>query len=118
MLIIGVFCAFLGLGIINSWIVISIMFREFTITGLRLYGLSKGIVLEAKKIGKHKTVSQVVGIFIIFFAVILSKTIPESVIVPFLYKKLIPLLMGYIVAITVFSGVYYFWVNRKAIRTF
>jgi len=117
-LIIGVFCAFLGLGIINSWIVILIMFREFTITGLRLYSLSKGIVLEAKKIGKHKTVSQVVGIFIIFFAIILSKIIPESVIVPFLYKKLIPLLMGYIAAITVFSGVYYFWVNRKAIRTF
>ncbi|MCK4912733.1 MAG: CDP-diacylglycerol--glycerol-3-phosphate 3-phosphatidyltransferase [Candidatus Omnitrophica bacterium] len=117
-LIIGVFCAFIELGIVNSWMVILIMLREFIITGLRLYGLNKGIVLEAKKFGKHKTVSQVVGIFVIFFAVIFSKTIPESAIVPFLYEKIIPLIMGYIVIITVFSGVYYFWVNRKAIRTF
>ena len=95
-----------------------IMLREFIITGLRLYGLNKGIVLEAKKFGKHKTVSQVVGIFVIFFALILSKILPGSLIVPFLYGKLIPLLMWYIVIITVSSGIYYFWVNRKAIRTF
>jgi len=117
-LIIGVFCAFLELGVVSSWMVILIMFREFIITGLRLYGLSKGIVLEAKKFGKHKTVSQVVGIFVIFFAVIFSKTIPNNSIVVFLQDKLIPLLMLYIVMITVFSGVYYFWINRKAIRTF
>jgi len=117
-LIIGVFCAFLELGIINSWMVILIMFREFIITGLRLYGLNKGIVLEAKRFGKNKTVSQVVGIFVIFFAIISSKIIPENSIVIFFQKKFIPLLMLYIVAITIFSGVYYFWVNRKAIRTF
>lgn len=117
-LIIGVFCAFLELGIINSWMVSLIMFREFIITGLRLYGLNKGTVLEARRFGKHKTVSQVVGIFVIFFALILSKILPGSLIVPFLYGKLIPLLMWYIVIITVFSGIYYFWVNRKVIRTF
>ena len=117
-LIIGVFCAFLELGIINSWMVILIMFREFIVTGLRLYSLNKGIVLEAKKFGKHKTVSQVVGIFVIFFALILSKILPGSLIVSFLYGKLIPVLMWYIVIITLSSGVYYFWVNRKAIRTF
>lgn len=117
-LIIGVFCALLELGIINSWMVILIMFREFIITGLRLYGLNKGIVLEARKLGKHKTVSQVIGIFIILLALILSKIIPESSTVSFLYGKLIPLLMWYIVIITLSSGVYYFWVNRKAIRTF
>ena len=117
-LIIGVFCAFLELGVVNSWMGSLIMFREFIITGLRLYGLNKGIVLEAKKFGKHKTVSQVVGVFIIFFALILSKIMPRSSAVSFLYEKLIPLLMWYIVIITVFSGIYYFCVNRKAIRTF
>lgn len=117
-LIIGVFCAFLELGIVNSWMVSLIMFREFIITGLRLYGLNKGIVLEAKNFGKHKTVSQVIGIFVILIALILSKIMPGSLIVSFLFGKFIPALMWYIVIITVSSGIYYFWVNRKVIRTF
>ena len=65
-LIIGVLCAFLELGVINTWMVSLIMLREFIVTGLRLYGLNRGVVLEAKRLGKHKTVSQVVGIFVIF----------------------------------------------------
>ena len=44
-LIIGVFCAFLELGIVNSWMVSLIMLREFIITSLRLYSLNKGAVL-------------------------------------------------------------------------
>ncbi len=117
-LIIGVFCAFLELGIINAWMVSLIMFREFIITGLRLYSLNKGVVLEAKRLGKHKTFSQVSGVFIIFVALILSKLLPGSRIVYFLYRTLIPVVMWYVVLITLFSGVYYFWVNRRAIRTF
>ena len=117
-LIIGVFCAFLELRVINAWMISLIMFREFIITGLRLYGFNKGIVLEAKKLGKHKTVSQVAGIIIIFIALILSEILPGSRIVFLLYRKFIPLMMWYIVIITHLSGVNYFWANRKAIRTF
>lgn len=116
-LIIGVFCAFLELKVVNTWMVSLIMLREFIITGLRLYGLNKGVVLEAKRFGKHKTFSQVTGIFVIYFALILSKVFPEGKTVFILYK-FIPLVMWYIVAITVFSGIYYLWVNRKTIRTF
>lgn len=117
-LIIGVFCAFLELRIINTWVVSLIMFREFIVTGFRLYGLNKGIVLEARKFGKHKTFSQVLGISIIFITLILSQKFPEASFIIFLQYKLIPLVMWYIVIITLFSGGYYFWVNRKAIRTF
>lgn len=117
-LIIGVFCAFLELRIVNAWMVSLIMFREFIITGLRLYSLKRGVVLEAKRFGKHKTFSQVVGIFIIFLTLILSKLLPSSQIVFFLYKKIIPILMWYVVGVTLFSGVYYFWINRRTIRTF
>ena len=117
-LIIGVFCAFLELGIINTWVVSLIMFREFIITSLRLYGLNKGIVLEAKKFGKHKTFSQILGICIVFLTLILAHKFPGNKAVGFLQDKFIPLFMWYIVIITLFSGVYYFWVNRRAIRTF
>lgn len=117
-LIIGVFCAFLELGVVNAWMISVIMLREFIVTGLRLYSLNKGIVLEAKKLGKHKTFSQVLGIFVIFLTLILSKIFPSNEIVAFFYHTFIPLLMWYIVFITLFSGVYYFWVNRHTIRTF
>ncbi|MDD3296416.1 MAG: CDP-diacylglycerol--glycerol-3-phosphate 3-phosphatidyltransferase [Candidatus Omnitrophica bacterium] len=117
-LIIGTFCAFLELGIINAWMVSLIMLREFIITGLRFYGLNKGVVLEARRLGKNKTVSQVTGICVIFIALILSKIFPASKVVFFLYSICIPVLMWYVVLITVFSGIHYFWANRKAIRTF
>lgn len=117
-LIIGVFCALLELGIVNAWMVSLIMLREFIVTAMRFYGLSKGIVLEAKRLGKHKTFSQVLGIFVILLTLIFSKTFPQSKLVVFLYYKFIPALMWYIVIITVFSGINYFWSNRKAIRTF
>lgn len=117
-LIIGVFCAFLEVGAINAWMVSLIMLREFIITGLRLYGLNKGVVLEAKRFGKHKTFSQVIGACIIFISLIIGKIYPYSRFTLFLQFRFIPLLMWYIVIITLFSGVYYFWVNRKTIRTF
>ncbi len=117
-LIIGVFCAFLQLGVVNAWMVSAIMLREFIVTGLRLYGLNKGIVLEAKRFGKHKTLSQVVGIFVILITLVILKILPDSSTALFFYQRIIPLMMYYIVTITLSSGVYYFWVNRKTIRTF
>lgn len=117
-LIIGVFLAFLQLRVVNAWMVSVIMFREFIVTGLRLYSLNKGVVLEAKKWGKHKTLSQVLGIIIIFMIMILYSLFPSSNRIMGLYYSFIPLIMWYIVIITLFSGVYYFWVNRKIIRTF
>ena len=117
-LIIGIFCAFLELDVVNAWMVSLIMFREFIVTAMRFYGLNKGVVLEAKRLGKHKTVSQVTGIFVIYIALILAKKFPMSKGVIFLYNTFIPALMWYIVIITVFSGINYFWSNRKTIRTF
>ena len=117
-LIIGVFCAFLELGVINAWMVSLIMLREFIITGLRFYGLNKGVILEARRLGKHKTLSQVIGIGIIFISLILFKVLPQNKAVNFFNQLFIPVLMWYIVSITLLSGVYYFWVNRRTIRTF
>jgi CDP-diacylglycerol--glycerol-3-phosphate 3-phosphatidyltransferase len=118
-LIIGVFLAFLQLEIVvNAWMVAVIMLREFIITGLRLYVLNKGEILEAKRWGKHKTVSQIIAIVIIFIALLLFKKFPDNNFVLFLYTKLAHVVMWYVVAITLFSGVYYFWINRRAIKTF
>ena len=42
--------------------VIVIVARELTITGLRLLAASKNVVLAAENFGKHKTISQIVAI--------------------------------------------------------
>ncbi len=117
-LILGVFLAFLVLEIVNVWMVIVIMMREFVITGLRLFALNRGIVLEARKFGKHKTFSQVLGINYIFIILILGKLLPGNSTVELFYDAGIPFLMWYIVIITAGSGLHYLWVNRKIIKNF
>ncbi len=116
-LIILVFLAFLELRVIHSWMVGIIILREFTITGLRLFVLSRGTVLEAKRFGKHKTFSQIIAIILILSILILSKLYPHASVVNFLYRC-IDYIMWYVVLVTFFSGVYYLWANRKIIKTF
>lgn len=117
-LTLGVFLAFLELQIITAWMITAIMLREFIITGLRLYCLNKGVVMEAKTFGKHKTFSQIIGIVFIFIVIILAKLSPNNSTITLLHIKIIPLVMWYVVAITVGSGVHYLWVNRRTIKTF
>ena len=117
-LIIGVFLAFIELNVINVWVVSVIMLREFVVTSVRFYGLSKGVVLEAQMLGKHKTVSQIAGIVIIFLVLLARKVFPASLTVGFFYSRFIPWMMWYIMAITLFSGFNFFWSNRKTIVTF
>src|ERR1039457_477094 len=47
---------------VAAWMVIIIVARELTITGLRLLAASKGVVLAAEKFGKHKAISPIVTI--------------------------------------------------------
>ena len=53
-----------------AWVVIIIISREFLITGLRLLASSKGVILPAEKLGKHKTAWQMITI--VFFLALLS----------------------------------------------
>lgn len=117
-LIIGMFAAFVEIGIITAWMVIVILLREFIITSLRFYGLRKNIVLEAQRLGKHKTFSQVVGILVIFSFLICYDICPQANFTDFLRAWAIPVVMWYIIVVTLFSGASFFWQNRQAIKTF
>ena len=61
-LICSAFITFVGLRQMPAWMVVVIVARELAITGLRLLGASKHVVLAAEGYGNHKTVSQVVAI--------------------------------------------------------
>jgi CDP-diacylglycerol--glycerol-3-phosphate 3-phosphatidyltransferase len=56
----GAFICLVPLKAIPAWVVIVIISREFLITGLRLLAAGKGIILQAERLGKHKTAWQIV----------------------------------------------------------
>src|SRR4029077_16875703 len=53
------FICLVSLGSVPAWAVIVIVSREFLITGLRLIAAARGKVLPAERLGKHKTVWQI-----------------------------------------------------------
>ena len=64
------FICLVPLRAIPAWAATVIVSREFLITGLRLLAASKGHVLSAEKLGKHKTAWQIITA--IFFLLMLS----------------------------------------------
>jgi len=118
-LILSAFLAFLQMQLISAWMVVIIFSREALITGLRLFAINKGKVLEAEAAGKHKTVSQMVAIYLIFVFIICKETLlrfyPEQRFDLFLRVSIF-ILMLITVSLTVVSGMSYLWRNRKLIH--
>ena len=65
MLVISVLSALVQLHRLSSLVVIIVIIREFTVTGVRLAASDKGVVIAASRLGKAKTVSQIIAILII-----------------------------------------------------
>lgn len=63
------------LGQISGWVAIIIIGREFAVTGLRSVAAAEGVVISASKLGKFKTVSQIIAIVAILINEIILKII-------------------------------------------
>lgn len=115
-LVLAAFLSFIQLQLIPAWMVIVIIARESIITSLRFFALSRGIVIAASKGGKHKTISQMVAIFII----LLSLIIKEAGRKYFLWQPVYDETIGNVVYVSMFltvvltliSGASYVWNNR------
>jgi CDP-diacylglycerol--glycerol-3-phosphate 3-phosphatidyltransferase len=98
---------------VEAWMVIIIVARELTITGLRLLAASKNVVLAAERYGKHKTVSQIVAI-IALLAVDACNEWPSWL--QQLLKGWVPVFaeiaLWLTVVLTATSGILYLWRNR------
>ncbi|MST94708.1 MAG: CDP-diacylglycerol--glycerol-3-phosphate 3-phosphatidyltransferase [Pedosphaera sp.] len=99
---------------VEAWMVVIIVGRELTITGLRLLAASKNVVLGAEGFGKHKTISQITSIIALLVLeaygewghwaeVGLKPWVPTFARVA-LYLTVI---------LTFSSGVLYLWRNRR-----
>jgi CDP-diacylglycerol--glycerol-3-phosphate 3-phosphatidyltransferase len=117
------FICLVPLGAIPAWAATIIVSREFLITGLRLLAASKGRVLSAEKLGKHKTAWQIITA--IFFLLLLSVAELASIekaspAVVHLYLRLWhwggAFLLIVTVALTLISGAGYLWKNRALIE--
>jgi len=119
LLVLGAFLAFVQLHIVSAWMVVLIISREMIITGLRLFAMTKGKILQAEKGGKHKTVSQIVAIFLILGYLIFKEIIMHFFIwtdnVEFWCRTGIFVTMLVTVALTLISGISYLWQNRNLI---
>jgi CDP-diacylglycerol---glycerol-3-phosphate 3-phosphatidyltransferase len=98
---------------VAAWMVIIIVARELTITGLRLLAASKNVVLAAERFGKHKTISQIAAIIALLVIDAQNEWPPllrmvfESWSVPFA-----KLALWVTVVLTAASGLIYLWRNR------
>ncbi len=105
-------------GLMPAWVVILIIAREFLVTGLRLVASAEGVVLAADKLGKQKTIWQIV--VVIYFLVYLASEEPTFTWMRWLFDWKItgPAIAGQILIwvsliLTVVSGFNYGWKNRK-----
>lgn len=98
---------------VPSWMVIVIVARELTITGLRLLAASKNVVLAAENFGKHKTVSQIVALnaLLVLDACVEWPTAAQKFFLPWV-PVFAHIMLWVTVGLTAMSGALYLWRNR------
>lgn len=112
--------------IVPAWIVVIIMAREFMVTGIRLIAANQGMLVEAGRWGKHKTIWQIVVIIIIIGGEAIRDDLLPIILSPqnldmFLnkynvYFSYLTFWISALVAVlTLVSGTVYFWQYRKMV---
>lgn len=101
LLVIAAMCMFCQWGKMPAWALMLVLAREFAVTGLRLVAVGKGKVIAAGWSGKVKTASTMVGLcFWMAFPGV---------------GWLAWIIIGVIVATTLYSGIEYFIRNWKCL---
>ena len=105
LLVSSVLIALVDLKKISCWVAIIIIWRELIITGFRLCAVNKNIVIAANKLGKIKTVLQMIMIIIImldlkiFFMIMLKRI--------FIFLALV---------FSIWSGIDYIYKNKEVLK--
>lgn len=104
MLVFTAMVLLLAQGVVPTWVVVVILVREFTVSGIRLVSVEKGTVIAASKLAKIKTFTTMVALIVLFLFQI--NDVVELVGQILLYVATL---------ITIISGVQYFVRNRQNI---
>lgn len=120
-LILAAFFIFMHMHLIAVWMFVVIFLREAVITGMRLLAVRRGTVLAAETCGKCKTVLQIIAVhFILLFLIFKETALPHhwAVRVVHGWQYAIYVLMVLAVLLTLGSGIFYLWNNRRMIHAF
>jgi CDP-diacylglycerol--glycerol-3-phosphate 3-phosphatidyltransferase len=110
---ISAFICLVSLGSVPAWAVIVIVSREFLITGLRLMAAVRGKVLPAERLGKLKTVCQIVTILYCLILVAIIEQFGRLLKPPTITSlNVVGLTLAFLtVGLTLWSGISYFAKN-------
>ena len=112
-----IFMCFIATGYAPVWMVALIYFRESSVETLRTLAASEGLIMPAHRSGKWKTALQGIGIV----AILLGAIDPIRMLVPGLNDiwGIFPVIvMGVITAITIISGIDYFYSSKHILKKF
>ena len=93
----------------DGWMVVIIIAREFIVSGLRLVAAGKGMVVTADKIGKLKTLTQMIAIVALFIG-----NFPLSLLTDFDFGYC---LLWLATLLTIYSGFNYLRINRQVLKS-
>jgi CDP-diacylglycerol--glycerol-3-phosphate 3-phosphatidyltransferase len=103
-----------GVPLVQAWMVLIIVARDFLVTGLRLVAREHGVVLKAERLGKHKTASQMITIIVLLLGLAAREDWnlggPQFDVG---FSRLVFGLMLATVTLTLMSGIAYLWKNRE-----
>jgi CDP-diacylglycerol--glycerol-3-phosphate 3-phosphatidyltransferase len=98
LLISSALIAMVQVHVVPAWIVITIIARDFAVTGLRSIAASSGFTIKASDLGKSKMVMQVIAVALFLLAMYRAWLAPWAMAWMYL-----------VVAVTVVSAAHYFW---------
>lgn len=115
------FFCFVGIGILNFWMVLIIVIRDMIVTLLRIYGQYKNRTFATSYLAKVKTSLQMIFLYYLLVVYIgiekeLFPFINKTYSTILLNRDLIFYTMSFITFITVYTGIEYFYSNRFVIK--
>ncbi|MBR2090614.1 MAG: CDP-alcohol phosphatidyltransferase family protein [Fibrobacter sp.] len=112
-----IFMCFIATGYASVWMVALIYFRESSVETLRTLAASEGLIMPARRSGKWKTALQGIGIV----AILLGAIEPVRALIPGfneIWHQFPVVVMGVITAITIVSGIDYFYASKHILKKF
>ncbi len=116
-----VFIGFVIVGLLPLWMVLLIIFRDLSVTLLRVYADSRGYSFRTTYYAKWKTMLQMIFLYYLLILYV-AKNTPEifnlynGIIELLLNKDIVYFFMLVITIITVHSGISYLLLNKSLIK--
>ncbi|WP_322487461.1 CDP-diacylglycerol--glycerol-3-phosphate 3-phosphatidyltransferase [Chloroflexus sp.] len=108
----GVLIPMIEVGLLPAWVALTIIVREFVVSGLRSFAAAEGVVISARRFGKQKLVITVVALIWLLLAAHAETggflgMFAGGLLIPLL--NLWPIPMSLALIWTIGSGIEYLW---------